>query len=145
MSVMKKAKYISSIQVASHAEELAPGYLINSSREGILFADFVKLIVNIPIQITEWAKMLNLSERTFLRYKKEKKAFDSIYTDRILQVVTLYKRGAHVFGDAAKFNQWMELPNLALENKNPKSFIDSSFGIQLVHDELSRIEHGIFA
>jgi len=145
MSVMKKTKYSSTIQVVAQAEELAPGYLINSSREGILFADFVKLIVNIPIQITEWAKMLNLSERTFLRYKKEKKAFDSIYSDRILQIVALYKRGSKVFGDAAKFNHWMDLPNLALENNKPKSYIDSSFGIQLIHDELTRIEHGIFA
>lgn len=142
---MKKSKYSSTAQTASKAEDLAHGYLINSSREGILFSEFTKLILNIPIQITEWAKMLNLSERTFLRYKKEKKAFDSIYSDRILQVVALYKRGATVFGDAAKFNQWMDLPNITLENNNPKSYIDSSFGIQLIHDELTRIEHGIFA
>lgn len=142
---MKKSKYSSTAQTASKAEELAHGYLINSSREGILFAEFTKLILNIPIQITEWAKMLNLSERTFLRYKKEKKAFDSIYSDRILQIVALYKRGVTVFGDAAKFNQWMDLPNITLENNNPKSYIDSSFGIQLIHDELTRIEHGIFA
>jgi len=39
----------------------------------------------------------------------------------------------------------MEHPNLALATKKPKELLDTTFGFQLLNEELVRIEHGIFA
>jgi uncharacterized protein (DUF2384 family) len=57
----------------------------------------------------------------------------------------LYKKGTEVFSDAFLFNQWLISNNIALGNKTPKSFLDTSLGISLLMDELTKIEHGIFA
>ncbi|MBK7098856.1 MAG: DUF2384 domain-containing protein [Sphingobacteriales bacterium] len=44
-----------------------------------------------------------------------------------------------------QFKLWMSSPVMALGNKMPKEFLDTSMGIDLLMDELGRIEYGIFA
>jgi len=58
---------------------------------------------------------------------------------------SLYKYGIEVFGNEEKFTTWLETKNLVLDGKKPKEMLDSNFNINLVRDELVRIEHGIFA
>ena len=40
---------------------------------------------------------------------------------------------------------WLDAENIALGGVKPKSLLDSTFGIEIVKDELTRIEHGILA
>jgi putative toxin-antitoxin system antitoxin component (TIGR02293 family) len=79
------------------------------------------------------------------RHKREKKSFDPIYSDKILQITLLYNSGMEVFGDKGKFNTWLETQNLALGGIKPKELLDNTFGIGLLKDELTRIEHGVLA
>ena len=143
--VMKKYPSQAKNSRPSMVQESDVMSILYSSRTGVSFSNFLKMIHNIPFTLNEWAKMLNLSERTIQRYKKEKKSFDSIYSDRIYQVVLVYQRGEFVFGNTSNFNSWMSLPCIALDGHAPKDLLDTSFGIQMVNDELTRIEHGITA
>jgi putative toxin-antitoxin system antitoxin component (TIGR02293 family) len=93
----------------------------------------------------EWSGILDLSERTLQRYKKDKRAFDTLQSEKIVQVTLLIRYGREVFGDEKKFNLWLNAENLSLGNVRPKELLDSSFGIDLLKDELTRIEHGILA
>ena len=118
---------------------------INIIREGIQFKAF-KIFANAsPFSLTEWSSFLHLSERTLQRYEKEKRKFDPLQSEKILEIVLLYKKGAEVFGAAEKFNSWLTTENLALGGVKPKTFLDSTFGISLLKDELTRIEYGILA
>jgi putative toxin-antitoxin system antitoxin component (TIGR02293 family) len=122
-----------------------PINMVNMVREGIAFPYFTKLSDHLNFSIEDWANFLHISERTIQRYKKEKKSFDPIYSEKILQIELLYKRGIEVFGDETKFRTWMESDIIALGNRKPKELLDTSFGINILNDELGRIEHGIFA
>jgi len=119
--------------------------LANMVREGVPFPYFTKLSTQINFGLEDWSPYLHLSERTIQRYKKEKKSFDPIYSERILQIELLYKKGVEVFGKAEKFYTWMDTQSLALGGVRPKDMLDTSFGISAIYDELGRIEHGIFA
>jgi putative toxin-antitoxin system antitoxin component (TIGR02293 family) len=119
--------------------------LTNMVREGVPFPYFTKLSNQIHFGFEEWSSYLHLSERTIQRYKKEKKSFDPIYSERILQIELLYKKGIHVFGIADNFYAWMDTASIALGGVRPKDMLDTSFGINLIHDELGRIEHGVLA
>ncbi|WP_074672382.1 MbcA/ParS/Xre antitoxin family protein [Maribacter dokdonensis] len=57
----------------------------------------------------------------------------------------LFNYGEKVFGDKSNFQKWLNSENKALENKTPKSLLETKEGIQRVNDELGRIEHGIFS
>ncbi len=114
-------------------------------REGIDFDAFRPLLSKYPFSIEDWSRYLHLSERTLQRYKKEKKTFDPLQTEKILQITMLYERGVQVFGDKQNFDTWLNTVSLALGNKSPKELLDTAFGIDLVSDELIRIEHGVLA
>jgi putative toxin-antitoxin system antitoxin component (TIGR02293 family) len=119
--------------------------LIDTIRQGIKFALFISLAEKSPFSLTEWSGFLHISERTMQRYKKEKKSFDPIYSEKILEVTMLCKYGAEVFGDNNKFNTWLETKNIALGGVKPKDLLDNTFGIGMVKDELTRIEYGLLA
>ncbi len=119
--------------------------LINAIKEGIRFSFFEKLAKNIPFTLREWASYLHLSERSLQRFKKEKGTFNTVSSEKIIEITMLNKYGIEVFGDQDKFNVWLLTKNVALGGITPKDLLDSSFGIQLLKDELTRIEHGILA
>lgn len=119
--------------------------LIDMVRQGIKFSNFTELVKSSPFNINEWSDFLHLSERTMQRYKKEKATFGNIHSEKILQITLLFKYGVDVFGDKKKFNTWLETDNLALGRIKPKELLDNSFGIDLIKDELTRIEHGVLA
>ena len=119
--------------------------LINAIKKGISFSFFERLARNIPFSLREWATYLHLSERSLQRYKKEKSTFSPTASEKIIEITMLNKYGIEVFGEQEKFNTWLNTKNIALGGIKPKELLDSSFGIQLLKDELTRIEHGILA
>ncbi|MTI32084.1 DUF2384 domain-containing protein [Cytophagales bacterium RKSG123] len=119
--------------------------LIATVREGLSHRMFSKIAAISPWSQKEWADFLHISERTLQRYQKEKKDFDPIHSEKILEIALLYKKGIETFGKASNFNYWLEAPNIALGGVKPKELLDNTFGIQLLKDELIRITHGIFA
>lgn len=118
---------------------------INAVRLGITFGLFYSFAKRTPFSLTEWSSFLNMSDRTMQRHKRERKSFDPIYSEKILQITLLYNLGIEVFGNKEKFNAWLEAQNLALGGIKPKDLLDNSFGIGLLKDELTRIEHGVLA
>ncbi|MBC7399875.1 MAG: DUF2384 domain-containing protein [Mucilaginibacter sp.] len=119
--------------------------LTNMVREGVPYPYFNSLSNQLHFGLEDWSSYLHLSERTIQRYKKENKSFDPLYSERILQIERLYKKGIDVFGVADNFYTWMDTISIPLGSVKPKELLDTYFGIEAIHDELGRIEHGIFA
>jgi len=61
-----------------------------------------------------------------------------------LNIIEVSLKGKEVFESELSFSVWLKIESIALGNKAPLTFLDSSFGIDLVKAELNRIEHGIF-
>jgi putative toxin-antitoxin system antitoxin component (TIGR02293 family) len=119
--------------------------IIQTVREGIPYYAFQNYAEKSPFNLSEWSAFLGLSERSLNRYKKDKKSFDKVHSDRIIEIILLLRKGVEVFGDEKKFANWMDSYIVALGGVKPKDLLDSSFGIRLLDDELTRIEYGIFA
>jgi putative toxin-antitoxin system antitoxin component (TIGR02293 family) len=119
--------------------------LIQTIRNGIQFSTFKAIANKSPFSLNEWSRFLQISERTMQRHNKEKKSFDPISSEKILEVAILYQYGTDVFGNKEKFNHWLEAENLALGGIQPKELLDTSFGITMLKDELTRIEYGVLA
>ncbi len=120
-------------------------WLINQVRIGINYKKFIQFASNGPFNLLEWAGFLHLSERTMLRYKQEEKTFDTLQSEKIIEITLLQKKGIEVFGSATQFNLWLNTQNVALGNIMPKQMLDNSFGINLLKDELTKIEYGVLA
>lgn len=118
---------------------------IEAVRRGIGYAYFTKVAYKSKITLREWSDILHVSERTMQRYKRERLSFEPLQSEKILQIDLILQKGEEVFGDENKFSQWLSEENLALGGLKPKELLDNVFGIQMIEDELVKIEYGIFA
>jgi putative toxin-antitoxin system antitoxin component (TIGR02293 family) len=143
--VVIMANYNENNEELNVVDEPSFSYLISYSQNGMPYQLFDNQTNTIPFNQGEWSDLLHISERTFQRYKKENKTFESIYTEKILEIILLFRRGREVFGSTSLFYEWLNTPNSALEGKKPFSIIDNTFGIQLVTDILGRIERGVYS
>ena len=96
------------------------------------------------ISSSEMAALIRTSDRNLRRYGSHEK-LNPEQSERIIELARLYSRGEEVFGSLVAFKEWMDSTVMALGNKKPKTFLDTSLGIDLLMNELGRIEHGIFA
>lgn len=119
--------------------------VIRLVRKGIKYLSFSGIMKESPFSFQDWSRFLHLSERTIQRYKKDNRYFDPIYSDRIMEISFLYNKGIDVFGNRDYFDKWLETTHAGFGGVMPKDLLDNSFGIQLVNDELTRIEYGIIA
>jgi len=133
------------LSLAGVAEPQNVYSLIQTVRAGVDFAVFAAFATEAPFSPAEWSAYLHLSGRTMQRYKKEGGTFDPLQSEKILEIMLLIKKGTAVFGDRENFNAWLNAMNVALGHVKPKDLLDSSFGINLLQEELTRIEYGVLA
>lgn len=119
--------------------------MIKLVREGISYNDFLNLFANEPFTEKEWANYLGISTRTLDRYRNGSKNFPSKQSERIIEIKRLLNHGESVFEDWENFMYWISANNIPMGGVSPKELLDTTMGINMVHDQLGRIEHGIFA
>ena len=113
-------------------------------RAGVPKKALDNLIEVTGISAAEMAAIVRTSDRTLRRYTTNQK-LNPEQSERVIELAKVYSRGEEVFGSIDAFREWMNGAVLALGNKKPKEFLDTSLGIEMLMDELGRIEHGIFA
>lgn len=119
--------------------------IMDMIRNGVKYNQFSKIAQRIPFSISEWSSFLHISERTMQRYQAENKTFEPVQSEKITQLTMLANYGTKVFGSAELFFAWLNARNIALGGATPKSFLDNSFGIEYIKNELGRIEYGIIS
>ena len=118
--------------------------LIELSNTGITKNALFHLAKYMRLSMTQIAELLPITERTIQRYAPDKH-FNRVVSEQILQIAEVVAKGVEVFEDRDKFISWMTQPNAALSNRTSISLLSSRFGMEMVLDELGRIEHGIFS
>ena len=88
------------------------------------------------------AGMLDLSTKTLDRYTKENRKLNPNDSEIIIKLILLYKKGLEVFGEQPAFVNWLNKPAFGLGNLKPVEIVNTSGGIDLIIEELSRIETG---
>ncbi len=98
--------------------------------------------MNLPLH--QVAKFLPVTLRTVQRYKSQDR-FNRAVSEHILLIAEVVAKGIRLFGDRDNFLKWLNLPCKALGNNIPIDLLSSKVGVDIVLEELGRIEHGIFA
>jgi putative toxin-antitoxin system antitoxin component (TIGR02293 family) len=127
--------------------------LIELSQTGIPKDALVNLAKYLSFTIRQMAELLTVTERTIQKYLSAcpaqagtpKKHFNRVVSEQILHIAFVAARGAEVFGERSQFLPWMNHPNKALANKTPMSLLRSRFGVEMVLDELGRMEYGVLS
>lgn len=90
-------------------------------------------------------QLLNKTIKTFNSYKANNTVLDATTSEKLLKLFALYEKGCLIFSSVEEFNQWLALPAIGLGGQIPFSLLDTITGIQMVNEELTRIEYGDLA
>ncbi len=118
--------------------------MIELGSRGLSKQALLNLAKYLAISPGRLAALLSVSERTLQRYTPNKH-LDRVVSEQILRIAEVAARGTEVFGDKEKFLKWMNFESNAFGNRTPVSLLISTFGVEMVLDELGRIEHGVFS
>lgn len=136
------AKY-SPTWVVHHPKD-APEYkleLINRIRKGVKKSDWKELIHNIGASEKEFEYILPTS----ISSMQKKKVYGQETSERIYEISRIYGLGYEVFDSPEQFKQWLITPSKALGNKRPFELLDSSFGFEVVENEIIRIQYNVYS
>lgn len=115
-----------------------------AAAKGITKSDFLAIMAELGLNLTQMSALLPASRRTIEKVKDDE-LLSPVVSDRVLRLASLFRYGHTVFGSRALFQQWLKSPVLALGGKPPMDFIHNDTGISMVQDVLGRIEHGVYS
>lgn len=90
------------------------------------------------------ARILDLTEPTLRKHISINKELSTSLSEHILFLIELFNKGADTFGSLEQFKNWLPYHNIGI-NAKPIDLLDSITGINIVMNELHRIDHGILA
>ena len=93
---------------------------------------------------TQYSEILNINPRTLDRNLKDKYTLDIDKSEKALRLDYLINHGIDTFGNEKQFSLWINEYSIAL-GKKPKDLFNTITGIEIVDEELTRIEYGVFA
>lgn len=117
---------------------------IKISQGGIPKLTVENLANYLQISIQQLMQLLPISLRTLQR-KGNKDRLDKMVSEKILHIAEVAAKGTEVFEDREKFIAWLHRPNVALGDQSPMSLLDSNYGVNMVLEEMGRLEYGVFA
>lgn len=118
--------------------------LIKLTREGVKKSTLKTLTSYLGINMETMSGLLHTSYRNIQR-KDDDSLLDTLKTERVLELASFTQRGIEVIGSKEAFAEWVQSPLIALGNKRPLDFLDTSFGIQFLIKILGRLEQGVFS
>lgn len=123
-----------------------PSYIVNTSRSGVSSLRFFGLADYTGLT-REWlaTEFLGLSLKTLQRYAQEAKPLTPREGEAVLKLEALYKKGIEIFGNRDEFNSWLKEAEYGLGWQVPLELLSTTTGIDMVMEELIRIEFGATA
>lgn len=106
-----------------------------------------ELIVTMGIEQKFLAeRVFDITPNTLRAYRHEKsKELSPRLKEIALSIQSLYDKGKELFLTIESFNQWLDRPQIGLEGRKPTDMVNTIAGINMVIEELLRIEHGATA
>lgn len=90
------------------------------------------------------AHILDLTEPTLRKHIKAGKELNTGLSEHILQLFELFDKGMDTFGALSEFKNWLQQHNIGI-NAKPIDLLDTITGINIIMNELLRIDYGVLA
>jgi putative toxin-antitoxin system antitoxin component (TIGR02293 family) len=120
--------------------------IVKNANAGIDSTIFSELIEISGINKTFLAEeVFDVSLKTMLRYQKEGKKLTPRNSEIALKLLNLFDKGIEIFGSMDSFMTWLNKRAYGLGNEVPLTLMNTNTGIDLIEEELIRIEFGALA
>lgn len=131
--------------VAYRSFYASPISLLTSSKKGLdakAAFDFLSLSGFSQEQFQETFKT---TVKTIQNYSRLDLKLDAALSEKLLKSFALFEKGISVFGSPEAFHDWLNVSAYGLGNQIPFEMMETITGINLIEEELIRLEYGDLA
>ncbi|HEX5554920.1 MAG TPA: antitoxin Xre/MbcA/ParS toxin-binding domain-containing protein [Chitinophagaceae bacterium] len=122
-----------------------PVAMVLRAAEGLAISVFDRLMQVTALNKGQLAAFIDTTPKTIDNYRLRRHKLGRIESEQLLQLLALYKKGQEIFGSSEAFNQWQKQSAAGLGGIIPFDLLYTPNGINLVMEELFRIEYGALA
>lgn len=119
--------------------------LVMEARTGVPARTAFAVANLLQLSTDELANLLHTTTKTLRTYRDANKRLAPAASEQVLKLLALAHQGAEVFGEPTAFRRWLGKPAYGLDNQPPLALLQTSGGIDLVAEEVSRIAYGDLA
>jgi putative toxin-antitoxin system antitoxin component (TIGR02293 family) len=119
--------------------------IVLNARKGLSANILYDIILLTGFKKEQIATLFNTSAKTITRYTQEGKNLDIVSSEHALKLIALFKKGTEIFGELEAFRRWIQKSAYGLGWQVPAELMETSGGIELIMEELYRIEFGATA
>jgi putative toxin-antitoxin system antitoxin component (TIGR02293 family) len=130
---------------AYHSFYANPVALLTSSKKGLeakAALDFLNLS---GFSHQQFQDTFKTTVKTIQNYTNQAQKLDASLSEKILKAFALFEKGIALFGSADVFYNWLNVPAYGLGNQIPFDILDTFTGVNLIEEELIRLEYGDLA
>lgn len=89
------------------------------------------------------AGWLNITPKTYRSYRKNPElTLKDNLKEHLILLLSLYRHGIDVFGNKKLFEKWLITPNILLDERAPRQFLDTISGVKFIDNRLTAMEFG---
>jgi putative toxin-antitoxin system antitoxin component (TIGR02293 family) len=135
--------------------EYSPTWVLSNSKEAPHFKLDVIDRIREGVKKTDWKQLLqftNCTEKEFenilpasISSMQKNAVYNKETSERIYELARLFGLGYEVFDTKNDFKSWLMTPAKTLGNKIPFELLDSSFGFEIVKNEIVRIQYNVYS
>ena len=103
-----------------------------------------QLSADFGISAKDMAGVLDVTPKTFSRWKQKATGMSDQQADRMLILKSIFELGRKVLGSDANVKKWMGEPVFLLEGQTPLSLLITESGRRRIESVLHQIEYGFF-
>jgi len=112
--------------------------------EPLRLSDLIRTATKLGMDQDQMSLLADVSIQTFKKKPKSSRLSFQI-SERVLILENLYQMGLDVFdSNESSFQYWLKSEIPALDNHIPNDLLTALLGIDVVKEELLRIEHGVY-
>jgi uncharacterized protein (DUF2384 family) len=115
-----------------------------SAKESYLIINELKEITGLNLNFLA-EQVFEITPKTLGTYREKGKYLPRRSFENSIKLKELYHKGHELFGSTDAFNKWLNTKSYGLNNIVPISLIGYSTGIDVIYEELARIEFGATA
>ncbi len=122
-----------------------PISLLTSSKHGLHAKAALDFIAISGFTYEEFQETFKTTVKTIQNYAVQDLKLDAPLSEKLLKSFALFNKGTEVLGSVKAFQEWLNTSSVGLGNRIPFDLMDTITGINLIEEELIRIEYGALA
>ena len=115
--------------------------------QGISLQAFKVFIVHVPLNTSELASILNVSDKTISRNKSAHGGgkLSVRESDQLWRLAEVLDEATELLGTKAAASMWLRQPAIALDGQKPISLLSTSVGAEAVLELIGRLKYGVYS